>query len=68
MRRGFQDLIAALDDLCLDVPDAPDFVAIFVARAIVDDVLPPSFLTHISSSGELFMITRAPAAETFNTR
>lgn len=46
MRKGFQTLIAALDDLCLDVPEAADLLALFIARAIVDDILPPSFLAQ----------------------
>lgn len=29
-------------DLVLDVPDAPDLLALFMARAVVDDVLPPA--------------------------
>jgi hypothetical protein len=26
----------------LDVPDAPELLAVFIARAVVDDVLPPA--------------------------
>ena len=50
MQKGFQILIAALDDLCLDVPEASDLLALFTARAIVDDILPPSFLTQQSTT------------------
>lgn len=50
MRKGFQILVAALDDLCLDVPEAPELLALFIARAIVDDILPPSFLAQQRSS------------------
>ncbi|CAN7050388.1 unnamed protein product, partial [Brassica rapa subsp. trilocularis] len=32
------------DDLFVDIPNAVDVLAVFVARAIVDDILPPAFL------------------------
>ncbi|KAK9834580.1 hypothetical protein WJX74_005106 [Apatococcus lobatus] len=50
MQKGFQTLIAALDDLCLDVPEAPDLLALFTARAVVDDILPPCFPSQHSPS------------------
>ncbi|XP_073128441.1 MA3 DOMAIN-CONTAINING TRANSLATION REGULATORY FACTOR 2 [Henckelia pumila] len=45
--KGFQKLIESADDLIVDIPDTVDVLALFIARAIVDDVLPPSFLTKI---------------------
>ena len=45
--RGLLEAVAAVEDLRLDVPDSPDVVATFVSRAIVDDVLPPSFVDSI---------------------
>ncbi|CAH2033648.1 unnamed protein product [Thlaspi arvense] len=42
--RGFNKLVASADDLSVDIPDAVDVLAVFVARAIVDDILPPAFL------------------------
>ncbi|CAN8304397.1 unnamed protein product [Cochlearia groenlandica] len=42
--RGFNKLVASADDLSVDIPDAVDILAVFVARAIVDDILPPAFL------------------------
>ncbi|GBF95677.1 hypothetical protein Rsub_08659 [Raphidocelis subcapitata] len=42
MQKGFWRLAEALDDTLLDVPDAVDLLALFVARAVVDDILPPS--------------------------
>jgi programmed cell death protein 4 len=36
-----------LQDLELDIPDAAHFVALFLGRAIVDEVLPPAFLTKV---------------------
>ncbi len=34
-------------DLELDIPDAAHFVALFLGRAIVDEVLAPAFLTRV---------------------
>ncbi|VAH88304.1 unnamed protein product [Triticum turgidum subsp. durum] len=42
--KGFCKLAEACDDLSVDTPDAVDILAVFVARAIVDDILPPAFL------------------------
>lgn len=44
MQKGFKDVVAALDDLKIDVPEAPGLAATFIARAVVDDILPPSFV------------------------
>jgi programmed cell death protein 4 len=43
--KGFERLLESLDDLKLDVPDCGGKVATYLARAVVDEVLPPSFLT-----------------------
>ncbi|KAF0912563.1 hypothetical protein E2562_015257 [Oryza meyeriana var. granulata] len=42
--KGFGKLTESCDDLSVDTPDAVDILAVFVARAIVDDILPPAFL------------------------
>lgn len=47
MARGVHDVLDALDDLVLDVPDAVDQLATFIARAVVDDILPPSFVSQL---------------------
>ena len=47
MQKGFLTVVAAVDDLQIDVPDAPDLVANFVARAVVDDILPPAFVDKL---------------------
>ena len=36
-----------MQDLELDIPDAAHFVALFLGRATVDEVLPPAFLTAV---------------------
>eukprot|EP00262_Sarcandra_glabra_P015736 TRINITY_DN4918_c0_g1_i1.p1 TRINITY_DN4918_c0_g1~~TRINITY_DN4918_c0_g1_i1.p1 ORF type:complete len:717 (+),score=179.55 TRINITY_DN4918_c0_g1_i1:274-2424(+) len=43
--QGFVYLLEAADDLALDILDAVDILALFIARAVVDDILPPAFLT-----------------------
>ena len=48
MQKGFVNVVNALDDLALDVPDAPSLAAAFIARAVVDDILPPSFVGKLS--------------------
>ncbi|XP_074284340.1 MA3 DOMAIN-CONTAINING TRANSLATION REGULATORY FACTOR 2 isoform X2 [Silene latifolia] len=42
--KGFTKLVECVDDLAVDIPDAVDILSIFIARAIVDDILPPIFL------------------------
>ncbi|RWR96972.1 Initiation factor eIF-4 gamma [Cinnamomum micranthum f. kanehirae] len=44
--RGFVMLLESADDLALDIVDAVDILALFIARAVVDDILPPAFLTR----------------------
>ncbi|KAJ6797774.1 programmed cell death protein 4-like [Iris pallida] len=46
IKRGFLLLLESVDDLVVDIPDAVDILALFVARAVVDDILPPAFLTR----------------------
>ncbi|KAL6856882.1 hypothetical protein ACP4OV_018264 [Aristida adscensionis] len=45
IRLGFVLLLEAVDDLAVDIPDAVDVLALFIARAVVDDILPPAFLS-----------------------
>ncbi|KAJ7290852.1 hypothetical protein O6H91_06G024600 [Diphasiastrum complanatum] len=45
LAKGFTRLLESVDDLALDIPDAVDIVALFLARAVVDDILPPAFLS-----------------------
>lgn len=44
MPDGFEIVLDRLPDLSLDVPDAPEVLGKFIARAVVDEVLPPVFL------------------------
>lgn len=47
MAKGFRRVLDAAADLRLDVPEAPQQIAAFIARAIVDNVLPPAFVDDI---------------------
>lgn len=42
--KGFRKLVESADDLIVDIPDTVDVLALFIARAVVDDILPPAFL------------------------
>lgn len=42
---GFLMLLESADDFTVDILNASDILALFVARAVVDDILPPAFLT-----------------------
>lgn len=42
--KGFTKLVESADDLIVDIPDTIDILALFIARAVVDDILPPAFL------------------------
>ncbi|KAB2603422.1 programmed cell death protein 4-like [Pyrus ussuriensis x Pyrus communis] len=42
--KGFCKLIESADDFIVDIPDTVDVLALFIARAVVDDILPPAFL------------------------
>ncbi|KXJ11745.1 programmed cell death protein 4 [Exaiptasia diaphana] len=44
--KGFQSLLEDLDDLSLDTPDAPDYLAKFIARAVADDALAPAYVSN----------------------
>ncbi|KAL3642282.1 Peptide chain release factor 1, mitochondrial [Castilleja foliolosa] len=44
--QGFYMLLESADDLAVDILDAVDILALFIARAVVDDILPPVFITR----------------------
>jgi len=50
---GFTVLLERLEDLRLDIPNAPELLSYFLARAVVDDILPPSFLSPDSADVEI---------------
>lgn len=50
---GFQVLMNTLSDLTLDTPDAPVILGQFMARAIADDILTPSFVSEFEHPSDL---------------
>ncbi|CAN4085220.1 unnamed protein product [Withania somnifera] len=44
--RGFFMLVESADDLAVDIPDTVDILALFIARSVVDDILPPAFIAR----------------------
>jgi hypothetical protein len=42
--KGFERLFELVDEIEKDVPNARDMISSFIARCVVDEVLPPSFL------------------------
>lgn len=45
--KGFERLFEFVDELEKDVPTARDDISTFLARCVVDEVLPPSFLSDV---------------------
>eukprot|EP00494_Astrolonche_serrata_P030100 UN30367 len=54
VRQGFTILLERLDDLVKDVPDATKMLSCFIARAIADEALAPSYLkeAHVITDGQ----------------
>jgi hypothetical protein len=46
MELGFEVLLDSIDDLVIDIPDARAMVGSFLARAVVDEVVAPAFLSN----------------------
>jgi len=44
--RGFAELLEASGDLQLDIPETPQLLALFLARTVVDELLPPKVLVE----------------------
>ena len=47
---GLALLLHSAEDLTLDVPDAPELLLLYMLRAIVDDVVTPSWLRHTKAA------------------
>ncbi|KAL3152917.1 hypothetical protein ABBQ38_012223 [Trebouxia sp. C0009 RCD-2024] len=52
MQKGFRNLLSSVDDLKLDVPAAEDDLGLFLARAVVEDILPAALLLQRSPCGQ----------------
>jgi len=50
--KGIENLLMDLDDLVIDIPDAPTVLGNFISRAIADDCIPPKFLTLMTEKAE----------------
>ncbi|XP_066151031.1 programmed cell death protein 4 [Euwallacea fornicatus] len=50
--KAFENLLADLNDLILDIPDAPIVLGNFIARAIADDCIPPRFIVDIKGKSD----------------
>jgi len=50
VEKGFTLLLERVDDLVLDIPDVLRLLSVFVARAVVDEVLSPAFLLRVDLS------------------
>ncbi|KAL9261966.1 MA3 DOMAIN-CONTAINING TRANSLATION REGULATORY FACTOR 1-like protein [Drosera capensis] len=48
--QGFILLLESADDLSVDIPDAVNVLALFIARAVVDDILPPAFTKKVQKT------------------
>jgi len=66
--RGFLEAVAAVEDLRLDVLDSPDVLATFISRAVVDDVLPPSFVAGIPAGTHRVSVTSLSQCLTLSCR
>ena len=53
LQKGFLRLFEVADDLQIDIPDANKIIAQFLARAVVDEILSPKFLSDplVASTG-----------------
>ncbi|KAJ0539948.1 putative programmed cell death protein [Helianthus annuus] len=50
IKQGFFMLLESADDLAVDILDTVETLALFVARGVVDDILPPAFVTRAKKS------------------
>ncbi|XP_030748820.1 programmed cell death protein 4 [Sitophilus oryzae] len=50
--KAFENLLANLNDLILDIPDAPVVLGNFIARAIADDCIPPRFIVSTKEKSD----------------
>lgn len=64
---GFQRTLDVIDDVVLDSPDAVEVLSKFIARAIVDEVIPPRFLkdaqAHNNNAKEAIALASALTTE-----
>eukprot|EP00205_Picochlorum_sp_RCC944_P003484 CAMPEP_0182619364 /NCGR_PEP_ID=MMETSP1330-20130603/46067_1 /TAXON_ID=464278 /ORGANISM="Picochlorum sp., Strain RCC944" /LENGTH=529 /DNA_ID=CAMNT_0024839599 /DNA_START=185 /DNA_END=1774 /DNA_ORIENTATION=- len=44
---GFENILDCIEDILLDHPQAVEMLSLFIARAVIDDILPPSFVQKV---------------------
>jgi len=49
---GFQRTLDVIDDIVLDSPEAVEVLSKFIARAVVDEVIPPRFLKDVQANSK----------------
>ena len=47
IEKGLSVLLSRVEDIYLDVPDVLHLLASFIARAVVDEVISPAFLSRL---------------------
>lgn len=59
VEKGFEKLLFLAEELYSDIPSICTFLSCFLARAVIDEALPPAFLERVkfSESNLAFMIT-----------
>ncbi|KAJ3675478.1 hypothetical protein LUZ60_004520 [Juncus effusus] len=50
IKLGFLMLLEASDDLAVDIPNVVDLLAVFISRAIIDEIVPPVFVSKARDS------------------
>eukprot|EP00798_Chlamydomonas_sp_ICE-L_P006507 gene6507-3145_t len=68
VQKGFLSLVNSLEDLVLDVPGAPDLLATFISRAVVDDVLPPAMANRIPEAPAALLLLKQKVEANLLTR
>lgn len=63
---GFQRVLYSLPDLVLDVPSAAEYVGLFLARAMYDEVIPPKFIKEAVVENEQAKLALSLAWNTEN--
>lgn len=69
---GFQSALDKLEDTVLDIPAAGEMLAKFIARGIVDEIIPPAFLKNARAdspiSGEALALANGLVTDSHRSR
>jgi hypothetical protein len=61
MEAGFDLILQDVDSLAIDVPNAPDELAVFLARAVIDDVVSNEYLDECADASGFDVVPHAVA-------